>query len=71
MNNSSQFSETYFYFLLGSGIGFMVIAGIVCDVILMNFHKSRERYRKGKFSVCEVDENDPNSVRVLVAPSFK
>ncbi len=42
--------------LKGSGIGFMVIAGIVCDAVFMYIHKYRERYREGKFSICEVDE---------------
>jgi len=53
-------------FYLGSGIGFMVIAGIVCDVILMYIHKSRNKYREGKISVCEVDEHDPMETRVLI-----
>ena len=40
------------YFLLqGSGIGYMVIAGLVCDFIMMNVHKSRDRYRAGKVSL--------------------
>jgi hypothetical protein len=49
--------------LLGSGIGFMVIADIVCDAIFMYIHKSRERYRDGKVSVCEINtETDDNAV---------
>jgi hypothetical protein len=51
------------FILLGSGIGFMVIAGIVCDAIFMYIHKSREQYRDGKFSVCDIDtKTDNNSV---------
>lgn len=49
--------------MLGSGIGFMVIADIVCDAIFMYIHKSRERYRDGKVSVCEINtETDDNAV---------
>jgi hypothetical protein len=41
----------------GSGIGYMVIAVLVSDFIMMHVHKSRERYRAGKVSLCE-DTND-------------
>jgi len=63
-----QFNIVNLFIAIGSGIGFMVIAGIVCDAILMYFHKSRSRYREGKFSVCEVDVNDPSSTKILVLP---
>ncbi len=53
-------------FHLGSGIGFMVIAGIVCDVILMYIHKSRNKYREGKITICEVDEHDLMATRILI-----
>ena len=43
---------------LGSGIGFMVIAGIVCDAIFMYVHRSRRKYREGKISICEVEGYD-------------
>ncbi len=56
----------WYLFYLGSGIGFMVIAGIVCDVILMYIHKSRNKYREGKISVCEVDEHNPMETRLLI-----
>jgi hypothetical protein len=39
----------------------MVIAGIVCDIIFMYIHRSREQYRTRKFSVCEVDNKRMNS----------
>jgi len=44
----------------------MVIAGIVCDAIFMYFHKYRERYREGKFSVCEITTNRTSSNENLV-----
>ena len=44
----------------------MVIASIACDAILMYVHKSRDKYRQGKYSVCEVDEDDPGARQVLV-----
>ena len=39
------------FLLPGSGIGYMVIAGFVCDFIMMHVHKSRDRYRAGKVSL--------------------
>jgi cation transporter protein len=53
-----QFNIVNLFVAIGSGIGFMVIAGIVCDAILMYIHRSREKYRRGKFSVCDVDGTD-------------
>lgn len=41
-------------FGLGSGIGFMVIAGLVADMVFMYIHRSRESFRERKFSVLEV-----------------
>jgi cation transporter protein len=49
-----RFNIVNLFVAIGSGIGFMVIAGIVCDAIFMYIHKSREQYRQRKFSVCEV-----------------
>jgi len=40
-----------FFLLEGSGIGYMVIAGLVCDFIMMYVHKSRDKYRAGKVSL--------------------
>jgi hypothetical protein len=42
-----------FFLLTGSGIGYMVIAGLVCDFIMMHVHKSRDRYRAGKVSLVD------------------
>jgi hypothetical protein len=44
----------------------MVIAGIVCDAIFMYIHRSRERYRKGKFAVCELNSDGSNTTDILV-----
>ncbi len=44
----------------------MVIAGVVCDVIFMYVHKSRERYRQGKFSVCEIRNGGSSATETLV-----
>ncbi|CAF4202237.1 unnamed protein product [Rotaria sp. Silwood2] len=60
-----QFNIVNLFIAIGSGIGFMVIAGIVCDAILMYIHKSREKYRRGKFSVCEVDGTDSATAQIL------
>lgn len=38
----------------GSGIGFMVVANIVADVVFMYIHKHRAGFREGKFSVISV-----------------
>ncbi len=46
----------------GSGIGFMVIAGIVADVFFMYFHKSRTTFRQGKISVVDVDHKDDSEL---------
>ncbi|CAF1277977.1 unnamed protein product [Adineta steineri] len=59
-----QFNIVNLFLAIGSGIGFMVIAGIVCDAILMYVHRSRETYRRGKFSICEVD-NDGMRAQIL------
>jgi hypothetical protein len=40
-----------FFLLEGSGIGYMVIAGLVCDFIMTHVHKSRDKYRAGKVSM--------------------
>ena len=50
---------------LGSGIGFMAIASLVSDIVLVYCHRSRRQYRDGKFSVCEMDSDDPISVSQL------
>ncbi|CAF3453675.1 unnamed protein product [Rotaria sp. Silwood1] len=60
-----QFNIVNLFIAIGSGIGFMVIAGIVCDAILMYIHKSRDKYRRGKFSVCEVDGTNSIENQVL------
>ncbi|CAF3440095.1 unnamed protein product [Rotaria socialis] len=60
-----QFNIVNLFIAIGSGIGFMVIAGIVCDAILMYIHKSREKYKQGKFDVCEVDDEDPTATQNL------
>jgi len=44
----------------------MAIAGIVSDAIFMYIHKSRERYRQGKFSVCEVCNEQSAATENLV-----
>jgi hypothetical protein len=46
----------------GSGIGFMVIAGIVADTFFMYFHKSRTTFRQGKISVVDVDHKDDSEL---------
>ena len=43
-------------FALGSGIGFMVLAGIVCDFIFEYIHKAKKIYRQSKFAVCEIGQ---------------
>jgi len=60
------FNIVNLFVAIGSGIGFMVIAGIVCDAIFMYVHKSRERYREGKFSVCEVRNERSSATENLV-----
>ncbi|UJR37581.1 hypothetical protein I4U23_030280 [Adineta vaga] len=49
-----QFDIVNLFVAIGSGIGFMVIADIVCDTIFMYFHKARKQYREGKFNTCEI-----------------
>ncbi|UJR08640.1 hypothetical protein I4U23_012899 [Adineta vaga] len=63
-----QFNIVNLFVAIGSGIGFMVIAGIICDAIFMYIHRSRQRYREGKISVCEVADYDSMSSRILVRP---
>ncbi|CAF1510198.1 unnamed protein product, partial [Rotaria sp. Silwood1] len=41
-----QFDILDLFVAIGSGIGYMVIADIVCDAIFTYIHKYRERYRK-------------------------
>ncbi|CAF1096753.1 unnamed protein product [Adineta ricciae] len=53
-----QFNIVNLFVAIGSGIGFMVIAGIVCDAIFMYVHRSRRKYREGKISICEVEGYD-------------
>ncbi|CAF3430901.1 unnamed protein product [Rotaria sp. Silwood1] len=61
-----QFNIVDLFVAIGSGIGFMVIADILCDAIFMYFHKYRERYREGKFSVCVMSSTRANSNEHLV-----
>ncbi|CAF1149122.1 unnamed protein product [Rotaria magnacalcarata] len=65
-----QFNIVNLFVAIGSGIGFLVIADIVCDAIFMYVHKSRERYRGGKFSVCEVSttraDQDSDSLNHII-----
>jgi hypothetical protein len=44
----------------------MVIAGIVCDAIFMYIHRYRERYRAGKFVVCQMHLEGTSSTDSLV-----
>ncbi|CAF2447127.1 unnamed protein product [Rotaria sp. Silwood2] len=60
-----QFNIVDLFVAIGSGIGFMVIADILCDAIFMYFHKYRERYREGKFSVCVMSSQQEASAENL------
>ncbi|CAF1268273.1 unnamed protein product [Adineta ricciae] len=51
---SGQFDIVNLFVAIGSGIGFMVIADIVCDAIFMYIHRSRKKYREGKFKTCDI-----------------
>jgi hypothetical protein len=42
---------TVLFLLEGSGIGYMVIAGLVCDFIMTHLHKYRDKYRASKVSL--------------------
>ncbi|CAF1082300.1 unnamed protein product [Rotaria sordida] len=56
-----KFDIVNLFVAIGSGIGFMVIADIVCDAIFMYIHKYRERYRQGKINVCVISSDEENS----------
>jgi P2X purinoceptor 4 len=63
-----RFNIVNLFVAIGSGIGFMVIAGIVCDMIFMYFHKHRMQYRESKLTICHVDGEDPGSSEHLIRP---
>ncbi|CAF4425908.1 unnamed protein product [Adineta steineri] len=49
--NGGKFNPLQLFLAIGSGIGYTVIAGLVCDFIMMHVHKSRDKYRAGKVSL--------------------
>ncbi|CAF1359002.1 unnamed protein product [Adineta steineri] len=64
--NGGQFNIVNLFVAIGSGIGFMVIADIVCDAIFTYIHKYRQRYRQGKFSTVEISSSRLHSEENLV-----
>ncbi|UJR17753.1 hypothetical protein I4U23_004651 [Adineta vaga] len=46
-----QFHALQLFLAIGSGIGYMVIAGLICDFIMVHVHKSRDKFRAGKVSL--------------------
>lgn len=59
-----QFNIVNLFVAIGSGISFLVIAGVVCDFILMYGHKYRNRYRQGKISILDMDDESDRNVLV-------
>jgi len=50
---AGRFNIVNLFVAIGSGIGFMVIASIICDFVFLHFHQARKQYRQTKFSICE------------------
>jgi hypothetical protein len=61
-----QFDIVNLVVAIGSGIGFLALASVMCDLILLYIHRSREHYRQGKFSVCETYD-DPLKLSILTS----
>ncbi|CAF1159056.1 unnamed protein product [Adineta ricciae] len=51
-----RFHALQLFLAIGSGIGYMVIAGLVCDFIMVHVHKSRNTFRAGKVSLVRPTE---------------
>ena len=44
----------------GSGVGYMIIAQIVCEFIFTTFHKHRKTYVQSKTKVCQLKQSGRN-----------
>ena len=51
----------------GSGIGYMIIAQIICEFIFTTFHKHRKTYLQSKIKVCDLNQfNRSDAVKLVV-----
>ena len=59
--NSSNFLPGSILINQGSGIGCMIIARVICEVILMRLHRNRKEYRENKVKIFHLNKsnNDP------------
>jgi hypothetical protein len=50
----------HLFVAIGSGLGHMVIAEIVCESIFTKFHKYRKNYRENKVETCRLNQSNKN-----------
>ena len=51
----------------GSGIGYMIIAQVICEFIFSTFHKHRKTYLQSKIKICNLKQSDRNDAVKFLA----